>query len=171
MAVILDHAGPREVLGDVGLGGKYLTFRIGKEDYGIAIRHVHEIIGTMSVAHIPRAPEYVRGIINLRGKIIPIIDLRLRMAMEAKQDTEKSCVIVVDVQGPKGSVTMGFVADEVSEVLDIAASDIEDAPAFGAGLDTAFILGIAKMKSSVKILIDINRVLGGSEIVQLQEIA
>ncbi|MCC6155433.1 MAG: purine-binding chemotaxis protein CheW [Candidatus Hydrogenedentes bacterium] len=168
---VLQEGNPVCALTAGDIGGQYLTFRIAGEEYGIAIRHVHEIIGTLPTAHIPRVPDFVRGVINLRGKIIPIIDMRLRLAMESKEDTDKSCIIVVDVRGRNGKVTMGFVADEVSEVLDITSSEIEDAPEFGAQFDTAFLLGIAKVKGQVKILIDINKILGGDEISQLSNLA
>jgi purine-binding chemotaxis protein CheW len=149
-------------------GGKYLTFRLAKEEYGVGILHVQEIIGMMAVTHVPRTPAYVRGVINLRGRVIPVVDLRLKFGMEGKEDTERTCIIVVEIPGASGAVTTGFIVDEVSEVLDIAASDIEDAPEFGAGLDTAFILGIAKMKGSVKILVDINRVLSARELAHIE---
>jgi purine-binding chemotaxis protein CheW len=149
--------------------GKYLTFRLASEEYGIEILKVQEIMGMMPVTHVPRTPEFVRGVINLRGKVIPVVDLRLKFAMEGKENTERTCIIVVQVDGGSGAVTTGFIVDEVSEVMDIAARDIEETPSFGADLDTNYILGMAKTKGSVKILVDIEKVLAAEEIVQLQQ--
>lgn len=149
--------------------GKYLTFRLANEEYGIEILHVQEIIGMVPVTQVPKTPEFVRGVINLRGKVIPIVDLRRKFGMESTEDTEKTCIVVVQISGGNGNVTMGFIVDEVSEVLDIPAQEIEDAPSFGASLDTAYILGMAKTKGSVKILVDIDKVLANQEIMQLEE--
>lgn len=151
--------------------GKYLTFRLAEQEYGIEILHVQEIMGMMPVTHVPRTPEFVRGVVNLRGKVIPVVDLRLKFGMEGKDDSEKTCIIVVQLNGSEGVVTTGFIVDEVSEVLDIAGQDIEAAPNFGAGLDTEYILGMAKTKGSVKILVDIAKVLGATEIMQLLQTA
>ncbi len=151
--------------------GKYLTFRLANEEYGIEILKVQEIMGMMPVTHVPRTPEFVRGVINLRGKVIPVVDLRLKFAMEGKENTERTCIIVVQVGAGSGSMTMGFIVDEVCEVLDIPGQDIEEAPSFGASLDTAYILGMAKTKGSVKILVDIDKVLAAEEIVRLEETA
>ncbi len=139
--------------------GKYLTFRLAAEEYGLEILKVREIIGLMDITKVPRTPQYIRGVINLRGKVIPVVDLRLKFEMAGKEDTEETCIIVVDVEGEHDSILMGILVDAVSEVLDIQASEIEDAPAFGVGVDTRFILGIGKVKNTVKILLDIDRVL------------
>lgn len=149
--------------------GKYLTFRLADEEYGIEILKVQEIIGMMAVTQVPRTPSYVRGVINLRGKVIPIVDLRLKFSMESKEDTEKTCIIVVQVRGESGKVTMGFIVDEVCEVLDIGAEDIEESPRFGTGIDTTYILGLAKIKNNVKILVDINKVLAADEVDRLDQ--
>jgi purine-binding chemotaxis protein CheW len=151
--------------------GKYLTFRLAEQEYGIEILHVQEIMGMMPVTHVPRTPEFVRGVVNLRGKVIPVVDLRLKFGMDGKDDSEKTCIIVVQLGGGAAVVTTGFIVDEVSEVLDIAGGDIEAAPNFGAGLDTEYILGMAKTKGSVKILVDIAKVLGATELMQLQQTA
>ncbi|MCC6699295.1 MAG: purine-binding chemotaxis protein CheW [Candidatus Hydrogenedentes bacterium] len=150
-----------------GLAGKYLTFRLALEEYGIGILHVQEIIGIMPVTHIPRAPEYVRGVINLRGRVIPVVDLRIKLGMDGKEDSEKTCIIVVQVPAAGGQITIGFIVDEVSEVLDIASADIQEPPSMGSGVDTEYILGMARMKGGVKILVDIDRVLSSEETVQL----
>ena len=147
--------------------GKYLTFKLGAEDFGLEILKVQEIIKMMSITKVPRTPGFVRGVINLRGKVIPVVDLRSKFDMEGKETTEKTCVIVVQVAKGDGRVTMGIIVDEVSEVLDIVAGEIEPAPSFGSSLDTRFILGMAKARGSVKILLDIDKVLSGSEMESL----
>ena len=151
--------------------GKYLTFKIGAEEYGLEILKVQEIIKMMDITKVPRVPDFVRGVINLRGKVIPVIDLRLKFGMEAKETTDKTCVIVVQVRRDHGTIIMGIIVDEVSEVLDIAASEIEEAPSFGASVDTRFILGMAKSKGRVKMLLDIDKVLASDEVAALAQVA
>ncbi len=146
------------------LGGKYLTFMLGKEGYGLEILKVREIIGMMDITSVPRTPEFVKGVINLRGKVIPVIELRLKFEMEAVERTEQTCIIVVDVMG----VEMGIIVDQVSEVLDISGEDIEEAPRFGMEIDTNFILGMGKQGGRVTILLDIGRVLTGGELDSLK---
>ncbi len=152
-----------------GLAGKYLTFRLRGETYSIEILKVQEIIGLMSITPVPRTPAFVRGVINLRGKVIPVVDLRRKLQMEAREDTDRTCIIVVRVEGPEGPLTMGVLVDEVSEVLDIAESQIEPAPAFGASVDTAFILAMAKVDEAVVILLDVNQILTAGELHLLKE--
>ncbi|MDR2727930.1 MAG: chemotaxis protein CheW [Chitinispirillales bacterium] len=146
------------------LAGKYLTFRLLNEEYGLEILKVREIIGMMAITSLPRTPLFVRGVINLRGKVIPVIDLRKKFDMEAAEDTDQTCIIVVDVASKGGGIQIGILVDSVSEVLDIAGEDIEEAPAFGTNIDTAFILGMAKAKGSVKILLNIEKVLSSAEL-------
>jgi purine-binding chemotaxis protein CheW len=143
--------------------GKYLTFALGQEEYGIGILKVKEIIGMMPVTAVPRTQGHVKGVINLRGKVIPVVDLRLKFEMEEEDCTERTCIIVVEISGPSGSILTGIVVDAVSEVLSIKGSDIEDAPAFGAKLNTGYILGMAKINGGVKILLDIDKVMGNGE--------
>ncbi len=143
--------------------GKYLTFSLAKEEYGIGILKVKEIIGMMSITTVPRTPGFVKGVINLRGKVIPVVDLRLKFGMEEIAYTERTCIIVVEISGQAGPVLIGIVVDSVSEVLNVKGGDIEETPTFGARLDTDYILGMAKMNGGVKILLDINRVLSGEE--------
>ena len=145
-------------------GGKFLTFFLAGEEYGIEILSVHEIIGMMPITSVPGTPDYICGIINLRGKIIPIVDLRRKFGMESKAQTAETCIIVVHVQG----VEVGTVVDRVSEVLSIAAGDIEPPPSFGKDVNTDYILGIGKSQSKVKILLNIDRVIVTEQIVQLQ---
>ncbi|MCF6149816.1 MAG: purine-binding chemotaxis protein CheW [Candidatus Kuenenia sp.] len=135
--------------------GKYLTFVLDNEEYGIEILKVREIIGVMTITPVPQSPNYVKGVINLRGKVIPVIDLRLKFGFPEKEYTKETCIIVVEVSN---SLT-GIIVDTVSEVLDIAAQDMEPSPHFGEGIDTDVFIGIAKIKNKVKILLDIDKVL------------
>lgn len=153
------------------LAGKYLTFLLGEESYGIEILKVQEIIGMQSITRIPRTPEYVKGVINLRGKVIPVIDLRLRFGMEEAEVSRKTCIIVVQVTKADVSVTMGIVVDEVSEVLEISAEEIEPPPGFGTQVETAFILGMAKTENAVKILLDIDKIMTEGEMEALAKSA
>jgi purine-binding chemotaxis protein CheW len=136
-------------------GGKFLTFFLAGEEYGLEILKVHEIIGMMPITSVPRTPKFVRGVINLRGKVIPIVDLRLKLAMLATEQTEETCIIVVQADG----LETGIVVDKVSEVLDIGGTDIEDAPTFGTDVNSDYILGIGKSEGRVKLLLDIDKVL------------
>lgn len=140
-------------------GGKYLTFSLAGEEYGIGILKIKEIIGMMSITAVPQTPDFVKGVINLRGKVIPVIDLRLRFGMEPIDYTDRTCTIVVEIEGASGPILIGTVVDSVSEVLNIKNEDIENAPSFGTRLNTESILGMAKMEGGVKILLDIDRVL------------
>lgn len=144
-------------------GGKYLSFFLGGEEYGLEILKVHEIIGVLPVTRVPRTPGYIRGVINLRGKVIAIMDLRLRFGMEPAEDTEQTCIIVVQV----GGVQVGIVVDRVSEVLDIGEADVEDAPSFGVDVDTDYLIGIAKTGGRVRLLLEIDRVLSADELSQM----
>ena len=138
---------------------KYLTFQLSDEEYGLEILKVREIIGLMNITPVPRAPSDVRGVINLRGKIIPVVDLRSRFGMSAVEETERSCIIVVDVPANGESVDVGVLVDAVSEVLDIPSASIGPAPSFGTDVDTGFILGMAKTGERVTILLKIESVL------------
>ena len=146
------------------LAGKYLTFKLDAEEFGIEILKVQEIIKMMPITRVPRTPVFVRGVINLRGKVIPVVDLRLKFDMEGKVNTDKTCVIVVTVRRTTGAVIMGIIVDEVSEVLDVAGSSIEPAPEFGSSVDTSFILGMGKVGDRVVTLMDVDRVLSGEEV-------
>jgi purine-binding chemotaxis protein CheW len=147
--------------------GKYLTFSLDNEEYGIGILKIKEIIGMMPITPVPRTPEYVKGVINLRGKVIPVVDLRLKFGMDDIEYNERTCIIVVEIEGQSGTVMIGTVVDSVSEVLNIKGEDIEDTPTFGTKLDTDYILGMAKMEGGVKILLDIDQVLSTQEVEDL----
>ncbi len=151
--------------------GKYLTFTLAEEEYGIGILKIKEIIGMMAVTTVPQTPDFVKGVINLRGKVIPVMDLRLRFGMEAIDYTERTCIIVVEIEGSSGTIQIGIVVDSVSEVLNIKGEDIEETPTFGTKLNTDYILGMAKMEGGVKILLDIDRVLREEEISILENAA
>jgi purine-binding chemotaxis protein CheW len=145
-------------------GGKFLTFFLGAEEYGIEILKVQEIFGIMGITPVPRTPHFIRGVINLRGKVITVVDLRLKFGMPAQEQSAETCIIVVHAAGAE----MGVVVDKVSEVLDIAATEIEDAPSFGADVDTDYILGIGKAAGRVRLLLDIDKVLSSQDVVEIQ---
>jgi len=145
------------------LAGKYLTFKLGMEAYGLAILKVQEIVGIMPVTQIPRMPEFIRGVVNLRGKVIPVIDLRLKFNMASQENTDRTCIIVVQVARKSAQVTMGVIVDEVSEVLNIPSSVIEPPPSFGQAVEADFILGMGKVADKVIMLLDVDRVLSGDE--------
>lgn len=153
------------------MAGKYLTFKLGAEEFGLEILKVQEIIKMMEVTRVPRIPDYVRGVINLRGKVIPVVDLRLKFGMEARETTDKTCVIVVQVRHGEGIVTLGTIVDEVSEVLDVAADQIEPTPEFGTSVDTDFILGMGKIGKRVVMLLDVDKVLSGGELAAVKTAA
>jgi len=144
--------------------GKYLTFALADEQYGIDILKIKEIIGMMDVTSVPQTPAYVKGVINLRGKVIPVIDLRLKFGMSSKGYDARTCIIVVEVQGGRSeSLRMGIVVDSVSEVANFKSEHIEPTPDFGTSLNTDYILGMAKVDKSVIILLDIDRILAPDE--------
>jgi len=144
--------------------GKYLTFSLAAEEYGISILKVKELIGMMPITTVPQTPPYVKGVINLRGKVIPVVDLRSKFGLDSMEYTERTCIIVAEIPGTAKMIPMGIVVDSVSEVLNIKSGDIEDTPSFGSRLDTDYILGMAKVGGGVKILLDIDRVMNAEEI-------
>ena len=144
---------------------KYLTFALGPDEYGLEILKVREIIGYMDITSVPQTPIHVKGVINLRGQVIPVIDLRTKFGMETADITEQTCIIVVETSQGDRKYSTGIVVDRVQEVLDIAGENIEKAPQFGSSVCTDFILGIGKIGESVKILLDIDRVLAGDDLV------
>lgn len=150
-----------------GHEGKYLTFVLGDEEYGLEILKVREIIGVMEITSVPQTPEFIKGVINLRGKVIPVIDLRLKFGMKPAEYTEETCIIVVDI----GKALMGILVDTVSEVLDIAKDQIEPPPSFGSRIQTEFILGMGKIKGKVKILLEIDKVLSIEELMKIAQVS
>jgi purine-binding chemotaxis protein CheW len=143
--------------------GKYLTFALGEEEFGIGILRVKEIIGMMPFTPIPRTPEFVKGVINLRGKVIPVLDLRLKFGMPPTEYDDRTCIVVVEVSNDEGKMAVGLVVDKVNEVSNVKEEDVEETPSFGVSLDTAYIRGMAKFQGTVKILLDIDRVITDEE--------
>ncbi len=143
--------------------GKYLTFALAHEEYGLEILKVREIIGYMDITAVPQTPHHVKGVINLRGQVIPVIDLRAKFGMETAEVTEETCIIVVETSQGSHKFSTGIVVDHVQEVLDIAGENIEEAPQFGSSVNTDFILGMGKIGDTVKILLDIDKVLAGDD--------
>jgi purine-binding chemotaxis protein CheW len=144
--------------------GKYLVFQLGREEFGIPVLKVREIMGVLDITAVPQTPAYLRGVINLRGKVVPVVDLRLKFSLPDMEYTQRTCIIVVQVLQEGSPVLMGIVVDGVAEVLNIAAADIEDPPDFGQGVEIPYLRGMAKIKGKVKILLDIDRVLTSQEL-------
>jgi purine-binding chemotaxis protein CheW len=142
--------------------GKYLTFQLGREEYGIGVLHVREIMGLQDITSVPHTPPHVRGVINLRGKVIPVLCLRSRFQMALAEDTARTAIIVVQLQGAAGPMQVGVIVDSVSEVLNVNAADIENTPDFGNGMTTESLLGLAKIKDTVKLLLNIDIILRGA---------
>jgi purine-binding chemotaxis protein CheW len=147
---------------------KYLSFRLAKEEFAIDVLSVREIMGMQEVTSVPQTPAYVKGVINLRGKVIPVVDLRLKFGLPELEYTQRTCIIVVQIEGEAGKMLMGAIVDGVSEVLTLQAADIEEPPDFGDGTSAPYILGMAKIKNKVKILLDINMVLTAQEVQKLE---
>jgi purine-binding chemotaxis protein CheW len=144
--------------------GKYLTFQLAEEGYGIGILKVREIIGMLPVTPVPQTPIFLKGVINLRGQVIPVVDLRLKFGLMEEEYTERTSIIVVEVKGLANNIPIGIVVDTVSEVINIQAQEIEPPPVFGAAINTGFILGMAKTEGGVKILLNIDQVLSAEEL-------
>src|ERR1700733_10404396 len=147
--------------------GKYLVFHLGNEEFGIQVQKVREIMGVQDITQVPQTPPHVKGVINLRGKVIPVVDLRLKFAMPAMEYTHRTCIIVVQVAGARGTMLMGIVVDGVAEVLQVAGADVEDTPSFGKEVEISYIMGLAKLKGKVKILLDIDQVMTARELSRL----
>lgn len=150
--------------------GKYLTFVLGHESYGISVLKVREIIRLMDITSVPQMPPYVKGVINLRGKVVPIVDLRIKFGLAQAESSERTCIVVVQVRTFSGGLAfMGFIVDGVEEVTNFAANEIEPTPDFGSKLDTDYILGMAKIRGKVKTLLDIDRLLTSETLEQLTQ--
>ncbi len=143
----------------IASAGKYLTFALALEEYGLPVLKVREIIKMMDITTVPQVPDHVKGVINLRGKVIPIIDLRLKFGLPVAEYTERTCIIVVEVELDARRVMLGVIVDWVSEVLNIATDEIEETPDFGERFETHYMQGVAKIKGKVKILLDLDRIL------------
>jgi purine-binding chemotaxis protein CheW len=152
------------------LAGKYLTFRLAQESYGVDVLKVREIIRLQNITPVPRTPDYVKGVINLRGKIVPVIDLRKKFDLEVIESADLNCIVVVQVPGSSGSIILlGLIVDAVEEVANINATDIEPPPDFGTQLNTEFILGMAKTKAGVKTLLNIEKVIAVQLLEELEQ--
>lgn len=151
--------------------GKYLVFHLDREEFGVHVLKVREIMGLQEITTVPRTPDYVKGVINLRGKVIPVIDLRRKFQLPPAEYTVRTCIIVLQVQSESGPMQMGVIVDGVSEVLTILEAEIENTPDFGNQMELPYILGMAKVKGKVKILLDIDRVLAQQEIAGLDLLA
>ena len=149
--------------------GKYLTFSLEKEEYGIGILKVKEIIGMMPITSVPRTPEFVKGVVNLRGKVIPVLDLRTKFEIPSIPYTERTCIIVVEIDSTASTILIGIVVDAVCEVLNIREEEVEETPKFGTRLKHDYILGMAKRDGGVKILLNIDRVLSSEEITEIAQ--
>lgn len=153
--------------------GKYLTFLLGREEFAIQVLKVREIMGIQDITAVPQTPSYIKGVINLRGKVIPVVDLRLKFCLPEAGYTQRTCIIVVQVQAGGVTLHTGIIVDAVSEVLNLSSGDIEDTPDFGDGGSSAasYLLGMAKVKGKVKILLDIDRVLSAHEVHGLEALS
>lgn len=140
---------------DIVEGGKFLSFFLGKEEYAIEILKVQEIIGLMPITPVPKMPDYIKGVLNLRGKIVPVMNLRARFGLQEIEDTEETCVIVVQDE----QYLMGVIVDKVSEVADIKGEQIEEVPTFGLSGKSEYLAGIGKAKDTVKMIVDVHKVL------------
>jgi purine-binding chemotaxis protein CheW len=151
------------------LSGKYLSFTLGGELFGLPVLKVREIIRLTNITPIPKMPPFLKGVINLRGKIVPVVDLRIRFNLENAESTERTCIIVAQVKMQTNAlINMGLIVDGVEEVLNIAATDIESTPDFGSKLEAEFIQGLAKVKGKVTALLDIDRVLAGEQLEKIK---
>jgi purine-binding chemotaxis protein CheW len=144
--------------------GKYLIFQLGHEEFGTSVLKVREIMKIQEITAVPQTPPFVKGVINLRGRVIPVVDLRMKFGLPQHDYTERTCIVVVRTASSDGELPMGIVVDAVVEVLTLVAADIEDTPDFGHGTGTPYLLGMAKIKGKVKILLDMDQVLSGQEL-------
>jgi len=150
--------------------GKYLTFQLASEEFGIRVLKVREIMGLQEITSVPQTPAHVKGVINLRGKVVPVIDLRLKFGLPPSEYTQRTCIIVTQIQGERSALLIGIIVDGVSEVLNLTGSDIEDTPNFGEDVSGRYLLGMAKVKGKVKILLDIDAVLSSHDLHQLNAV-
>ncbi len=150
--------------------GKYLTFHLGSEEFAIQVLKVREIMGVQEITAVPQTPLFVKGVINLRGKVIPVVDLRLKFGLPEAEYTPRTCIIVVQVAAEGGPMLTGIIVDGVNEVLNLTSADIENTPDFGSGVTVPYLLGMAKTKDGVKILLDIDEILTSQEVQRLEDV-
>ncbi len=158
MTTVLEHTETSNEL-----AGKYMGFKLDEENFGLEILKVQEIIGLMNITAVPRTPDFVRGVINLRGKVIPVVDLRVKFQMQPKEDTELTCIVVVQVTMNDILVTMGVIVDQVSEVMEISPEHAEPPPSFGDSEADRFLMGMGKFQENVVMLLDVNQILTSQE--------
>jgi purine-binding chemotaxis protein CheW len=145
---------------------RYLTFFLGDEQYGIAIDRIKEIIAMMRVTHVPKTPEHIRGVINLRGLIIPVVDLRLRFAMEYLEPDSNTAIVIIEIE----NINVGFIVDRVEEVISIETTSLSEPPKFGLGIDTDFICSVAQIQENVVMILDVLKLFEADELVSLEQI-
>jgi purine-binding chemotaxis protein CheW len=150
--------------------GKYLVFHLGREEFGVHVLKVREIMGLQDITAVPQTAPFVKGVINLRGKVIPVIDLRAKFGLEETSYTQRTCIVVVEVRHEGGAMQMGAIVDGVSEVLTLQEAEIEDTPEFGEDMEVPYILGMAKVKGKVKMLLDIEGVLSTQDVHGLEQL-
>jgi purine-binding chemotaxis protein CheW len=153
-----------------GRAGKYLTFQLANEEFGVRVLKVREIMGLQDITAVPQTPPHIKGVINLRGKVVPVIDLRLKFGLPVADYTQRTCIIVTQIQGENGATLVGAIVDGVSEVLNLTGTEIEDTPDFGEDVSSGYLLGMAKVKGKVKILLDIDRVLTAQDLADLRSV-
>lgn len=165
------EGGGQIALADAGELDQYLTFHLGEEQFAIGILDIKEIIEVIAISPVPLTPDFVRGVINLRGRVVPVIDLAVRLGRPSTTLTKRSCVVVVDVQGKAGIQCMGMLVDEVNEVLEIGADAMQPAPDFGTDVRTEFIDRIGRVNNQFIVILSANHVLSVDELSSLTDIA
>ncbi len=152
------------------LTGKYLTFTLAEEEYGVDILNVREIIGVMEITAVPHTPNFIRGVINLRGRVIPVLHLRLKFGMDEREYNDRTCIVVIEVRGGEGTMMVGLVVDSVSEVMNVDREHLEPTPSFGGkAVDAGNIMGMAKVDGEVRILLDVEKVVSGGALDDFRE--
>jgi purine-binding chemotaxis protein CheW len=151
--------------------GKFLTFKLATETYGVAIGYIREILGLTAITAVPNTPRFIKGVTNLRGKIIPLIDLRAKLGMDPAEFTRQTCIVVVEVPGMNERILVGVIVDAVKEVVSVTADELDSVPSFGVRVNTSFLLGLANGKTGLSLLLDIERILTTSEIVQVEGVS
>ena len=149
---------------DISAAGKYLTFALAHEEYGVPALKVREIIKVMDITPVPHLPAHMKGVINLRGRVIPVVDLRLKFGLPSDAYTDRTCIVVGEVELAGQLTPLGMIVDSVSEVLNISADEIEAMPKLGQGGDTEYMQGVAKVKGTVTLLLNLDKVLSADSL-------
>jgi purine-binding chemotaxis protein CheW len=148
--------------------GKYLTFNLSNETYGVAVKYVREILAVTAITAVPNTPKFIKGVMNLRGKIIPLIDLRIKLGLECREYTRETCIVVVEVPGSREKLLIGVIVDSVHDVIDVVSAEIDDIPSFGVRINTAFLSGLANTKNGLSLLMNIEHVLSHDELLSVE---